>query len=231
MDILLAVLASLAQWITSYLGWRVTVDGVRPERRKLYEALFILGGIVGTIAIGLTAYRTNAVAVTQNHSHVDFVDPGILPRIPGQVLLPFRENEIPTINIGFAVFGPVLIKSDFTALRLFVRDAPIGDADIPNELALFKKAKADDYKLSTDNTMLPGPDGAYFPMTTDKPLTKEQAMALNTRHAALCVTGMTVWRDNTGRYETNVCQCLIVGIEPYSPWQTASCHNKETKLK
>jgi len=61
-DITLAVLAFLSQFLTAYLGWRVTVDGVQEKRKKLYELLFIIGGLVGALSIGLATYRASAVA-------------------------------------------------------------------------------------------------------------------------------------------------------------------------
>lgn len=63
-DIVLAVIAFAAQFLTAYVGWRVTVDGVRPERKGAYEALFLLGGLVGAVAIALSAYRAGEVSQT-----------------------------------------------------------------------------------------------------------------------------------------------------------------------
>ncbi len=56
-DISLAVLAALAQGLTGFLGWRVTMDGVRPERRRLYESLFLIASVVGIASVGFAAYR------------------------------------------------------------------------------------------------------------------------------------------------------------------------------
>jgi len=61
-DIALPVLAALAQALTGFLGWRVTVDGVRPERKKRYEILFGLASLVGVVSVGVVAYRGNQVS-------------------------------------------------------------------------------------------------------------------------------------------------------------------------
>ena len=61
-DIVLAVLAFVTQFLTAYLGWRITVDGVRENRKKLYESLFVIGGLIGAISIGIAAFRTNGIA-------------------------------------------------------------------------------------------------------------------------------------------------------------------------
>jgi len=61
-DIVLAVVAFGSQAVTGYLGWRVTVDGPKPERRKLYEILFIGGIIVSGLAIGASAFRARGTS-------------------------------------------------------------------------------------------------------------------------------------------------------------------------
>lgn len=61
-DIVTAVAACSAQFLTAWLGWRVTVDGVREGRKKLYESLFIAGGFVGALSIGVATYRSRGVA-------------------------------------------------------------------------------------------------------------------------------------------------------------------------
>jgi len=61
-DIALAILAFASQFVTAYVGWRVTVDGVKQERTKLYEGLFVLCGLAGIIAIAASSYRAGGVA-------------------------------------------------------------------------------------------------------------------------------------------------------------------------
>jgi len=61
-DIALAVLAAMAQVITGFLGWRVTVDGVQDQRKTLYEWLFVLASLIGVLAVGLAAYRGSSIS-------------------------------------------------------------------------------------------------------------------------------------------------------------------------
>jgi hypothetical protein len=61
-DIILALVAFASQFLTAYIGWRVTVDGVKPERKRLYEALFALGGFVGALAIIISTYRAGEIS-------------------------------------------------------------------------------------------------------------------------------------------------------------------------
>ena len=61
-DIALALLAFLSQFLTAYLGWRITIDPVQARRKRLYKVLFLFGGLVGAISIVLAAYRASGVA-------------------------------------------------------------------------------------------------------------------------------------------------------------------------
>jgi hypothetical protein len=61
-DIALPVLAALAQGLTGFLGWRVTVDGVKEERKKLYEWLFAIASLVGVVSVGIAAYRGSQIS-------------------------------------------------------------------------------------------------------------------------------------------------------------------------
>jgi hypothetical protein len=61
-DIALPVLAAIAQVLTGFLGWRVTVDGVRQERKKVYEWLFALASLIGIISVGIAAYRGSQIS-------------------------------------------------------------------------------------------------------------------------------------------------------------------------
>ena len=65
-DIALAVLAAIAQGVTGWLGWSVTMDGVQQNRQKLYKGLFAVASIVGIASVGVTAYR--AATVNENAS-------------------------------------------------------------------------------------------------------------------------------------------------------------------
>jgi hypothetical protein len=61
-DITLPVLAAVAQVITGFLGWRVTVDGVRQERKRLYEVLFVIASLVGVVSVGIASYRGSQIS-------------------------------------------------------------------------------------------------------------------------------------------------------------------------
>jgi hypothetical protein len=55
-DIVLPVLGAAAVAVTGYLGWIATVDGVRPERKKIYKVLFVVCTCSGVVLVALTGY-------------------------------------------------------------------------------------------------------------------------------------------------------------------------------
>lgn len=79
-DILWVACAAIAQAVTSFLGWRVTVDGVKKERKRLYEFIFIAAAVCGIIATIVAASRTaNLVGQLHGKMHIDqfwFAIPG-----------------------------------------------------------------------------------------------------------------------------------------------------------
>lgn len=102
-DVALAVLAATAQVVTGFLGWRVTVDGVRQDRKKIYELLFILASVIGIVAVGSAAYRGSRISgdladlkagqqEIRNNPPVVNVPPPIvnLPRIPAPARAQFQ---------------------------------------------------------------------------------------------------------------------------------------------
>jgi hypothetical protein len=114
-DIILALSAFASQFITAYLGWRVTMDGVRQSRKKLYESLFIIGGAIGAISIALATYRVTGIAhdldelkagqrtanrgIAQIEQHT--AQPPII-NVPA-----VRSTSAPRISTGFLQLGPV----------------------------------------------------------------------------------------------------------------------------
>jgi hypothetical protein len=63
-DIFIAVAASVMQFVTAFLGWRITLNPISPKdpnhRRKkiLYTSSFLIAGAIGVGSVGLAAYRT-----------------------------------------------------------------------------------------------------------------------------------------------------------------------------
>jgi len=59
-DISIAVVAALAQFITGYLGWQVTVEPLAPsdaKRKKIYMHVFWVSGLLGILAVTGGVFR------------------------------------------------------------------------------------------------------------------------------------------------------------------------------
>lgn len=113
-DITLALLAFASQFITAYLGWRVTMDGVRQDRKKLYEFLFIMGGVIGALSIGFATYRATGIAhdLAELKTGQKTANQGIAQIAQNTAQLPVINGSRPStptprISTGFLQLGPV----------------------------------------------------------------------------------------------------------------------------
>jgi uncharacterized coiled-coil protein SlyX len=62
LDICLAIIAAVTQFLTGYLGWRVTIDPLTPAdaRKKItYRRIFVFAGLLGVLAVIGGVYRAN----------------------------------------------------------------------------------------------------------------------------------------------------------------------------
>jgi hypothetical protein len=110
-DIALPVLAAIAQGLTGFLGWRVTVDGVRAERKKVYEWLFAIASLVGIVSVGIAAYRGSQIsrdladlrsgqqATNQGIQEIKNTPP-IVNVAPPIVNIPPVNAPLPTANVA-----------------------------------------------------------------------------------------------------------------------------------
>lgn len=102
----LIVGAAALQSLTTYLGYKVTVTAPRTLRQqRIYEAIFIIAGVLGVICVGLAAYLG-----TQERAHIahnlwpTYTPTGVSPE---QVKWPdFLEiNQPLAFNLGFTNVG------------------------------------------------------------------------------------------------------------------------------
>ncbi|MGA7769749.1 MAG: hypothetical protein WCA27_26400, partial [Candidatus Sulfotelmatobacter sp.] len=110
-DVALAVLAATAQVVTGFLGWRVTVDGVREERKKIYELLFILASAIGIVAVGSAAYRGSQISrdladLKQGQQEIKN-NPPIVNVPPPIINVPPQRVTIPTKARFLFAFWPI----------------------------------------------------------------------------------------------------------------------------
>src|SRR6266852_5998549 len=114
-DVALPVLAAIAQVLTGFLGWRVTVDGVREERKKVYEWLFALASLIGIVAVGVAAYRGSQIshdladlkneqmAANAGIQHIENTPPSVTVNPQINLPRPSVENEHTHIEYMSAV--------------------------------------------------------------------------------------------------------------------------------
>lgn len=266
-DIVLPVLAAIGQVLTGFLGWRVTVDGVRPERKKMYEWLFAVASIIGIAAVGIAAYRgasasgqletvtkkldeiekgqhvtnsgiqqiretppvvnvqpprvtVNSPSVPQ-HTRVDFIQP-VFPSISP---LPLHVGQTPAVNLAFANNG------DFAVL-----EARLGGtlqlANKADERKVFKTYRRG-IKLSPPSGTINPRSGVlqFGTFVASFVLTEDDVSKLSTGDRFLCVIGVAQWKDSTGHYETDLCQCLTgESLSKDFNWHVLPENNTEHKL-
>jgi hypothetical protein len=248
-DIALALLAFASQFVTSYLGWRVTVDGVKPGRKKVYEAVFVLGGIVGAFSIGIATYRASGIASdlaslkaeqkqtnteitkieknTEQHSHINFEIPSGRRGIPVPIpfLNPmgsFRKDDDTSLNVGYMNVGDYLVPRSFMGATIIV--SPIAE----HEGLFTRMRKTMSPPMVSSSALPPHTNGAaYFTFHGPK-LTRKEAQKLNSGDDELCVLGLALWKDDTGAYETDCDICLSKAGGNFN-WHLGPENNKEIK--
>lgn len=169
LDILLVAIAAMSQAVTGYLGWRVTVDGGAPsKRKKLYKGSFIICAALGFLATVGVAYRGGSVGKdldqikhTQNEQGKELRSIEANTKQPPQVtvnmpITPKQRALVALANTNST--DGVEIKSDNQAPHnLFVRHSckNIGPAVIAKNVAcagLVWKIPAED-GIPTDQTL------------------------------------------------------------------------------
>jgi hypothetical protein len=164
LHMLLVAAAALAQGATSYLGWRVTVDGgVLPEKRKRYEFLFIAFAACGVLATIIGAYRGGNIGQElsdirkgqqQEVAAIKNIEHGMkTPRALLQIdrLLPLFRDRFGHLQINSIIknHGDLLAVNEYPFRRIRVFPLPLPTTqekinDIENLLWAELKEAADD---------------------------------------------------------------------------------------
>lgn len=83
MDLFITVLTALAQLVTAWLGWQVTVTPLgqhKTRRKKIYKSIFLVAGMLGVVGAGATTIRTARSAERLNRAlglnHADLTNAG-----------------------------------------------------------------------------------------------------------------------------------------------------------
>ncbi len=135
---------------------------------------------------------------TPPHTHVGFQPPAAPPGTPIQ--LPFKPGEKVAVNFAFQNVGaaPATVMAFGAKLGVF----PFGQRD--DACGEIRKTT----KLLSQGPVLQPTFGGF--QTEYIELTEGEALALNLPGSAvLCGLGVLQWKDESGKYETHGCGCLI----------------------
>lgn len=234
-DMALAACAAFAQGVTGFVGWRVTVDGVRRERKVLYECLFVSATLIGIVCVSIAAHRGTAVSqqladirqgqadfqIRTRHTHVDFYNP--MPLYAGS-FQPFLVGKEPSINLGYHNGGDSDILDQSWDAELLIVDRSEVKAH-----AVFENHRRDiDVHHIVGGTVAAHSAAFEFHSYKIGPLSSENVNQLAKGDRAVCGLAMVQWHDETGHYQTNYCECMVAGN---TAWQVCGPEsNKEYKL-
>jgi hypothetical protein len=162
--------------------------------------------------------------IPKQHTHVDFVTP--LPT-QGDLFLPYRKGETPSINVRYRNGGDFPIRDGRMKVKIIT--IPFSENSI-----VFRKYRN---KLNAESSTILGVSNShsnigyhtyYGPALSDEDVTK-----LNNAEEVLCAIGILDWRDDSGRYETDIAQCVMaeqpVAVGIFN-WHVGAENNGEHKL-
>jgi hypothetical protein len=158
------------------------------------------------------------------HTHATFLEP--MEVAGGRPIMPFTENEVVNLSAGYRNSGDYSLRN--TLLGAVIKTAPIAQID----KSVFKDYEHEIKLNSQGGTVEPHTNTFDYHTYHSAPLTKEEVDNLNAVKSGLCVIGKVRWEDDTGKYQTNFCRCLVV--EPTPPgfnWHSVRENNQEVKLK
>jgi hypothetical protein len=243
-DIALPVLAAAAQGLTGFLGWRVTVDGVQPDRKKLYEWLFALATLAGIVSIGIAAYRGSQIsrdlADLKNGQQATNIGLQAIQHNPPsvtvnpQINIPASPAPKEHTRVNWLTGNPIDPLLPFHKDEIPTRnvgftnggDFPIRDWKAKVAIVVVPFGESSTVFRTYQNILnatLMVPGGVLNPHageiryhTVSGPaLSEEDVSKLDDGEKALCVIGMVKWKDDSGSYKTDLLQCFVA--EPPHP--------------
>jgi hypothetical protein len=173
LDVILALVAAIGQAITGWLGWHVTVDRVRTERKRLYKWVFIGATVVGIIATGLAANRSaNLIGQLHAKMHIDrfgFLFPGGQMNSPGIAIGQPLTGLVTATNRGALPVQKLKVGCELTMGPVL---APADEDKLFDKLAIDQRKRLEQLN---GNEVLQGDNTQFGCFTKDGiPLTEEQ---------------------------------------------------------
>lgn len=228
-DVLVGVGISASQLIITLYAVDISV-----KEHRQRNAVVI--GLLGLAGIGLTVFATIRNGVTQRrleaqiqvitqdtqlsvHGRVAFDIPGQIITMP---LLPFKQNEVPALNIGFHNAGKVPITGGVLSAALVV---------VPTESVdnAFQEYQSRITQRASGGTLVPGDPMAFYTFVGDA-LKSDDIPKLRDGREALCVIGALRWKDTTGAFETHIARCYTAEKGAAFQWHILSEDNREVPV-
>lgn len=152
-----------------------------------------------------------------HHSRMDFVAP--IP-VPGEPLIPYHKGQRPALNMGDRNVGDFVIFNSQS-------DAKILIVPVDKVSTVFKDNRKSLKPQFASGTLNPHVPGFSYRTYFGSPLSEDDVAKLNANLEGICMIGITIWSDESGKYETDMCQCWGMGD---SDWHRFGENNRERKL-
>jgi hypothetical protein len=161
------------------------------------------------------------------HTHVSFVPPAAMGIVQQIITLPFKKGEKIGLNVGFSNGGeyPVL-DSQLRGLIFLTSEIP-GHGKTGNWQQVKRKIPP---HIIVGQVLLPHVSPVTYFSFFHADLTEEQASDLNSGTDQLCVAGFVTWKDETGRYETDLLECGYIQVGGVFNWHAQPVTDQEHKL-
>jgi hypothetical protein len=164
---------------------------------------------------------------SNEHTVFDFDQPFYPTDLPPQT--PFREGQVPTLDLGFSNNGDFIVHNPDQAFYMaVVPHAAVYDnlfEKYRNHLVL---NEPDWFKTDFPPHTTPH-QHAYLRYHGSK-LTQEDASGLNDGSEVLAVVGLAVWQDKSGRYENHFSQYLRRDQNGTYNWHLENENQREIRL-
>jgi hypothetical protein len=209
-DLIIATLASSAQFITSYLGWRVTVDPLQPSevhRRQIYKYVFWTAGVLGIAAIASGSYLSSQEAVRLNRS----LDLGGVAPMRAKLASPHYRvrmddrTRILLLELQFENIGTEKAQdiSHYSNIELVVKSDPRTRDEIVRSLWETKHK-------TTDESLSPVDPDRMLTLNVKVPvMTASDIDALTSGNATLYVLGTVIYGDTRHHnWHTSYCRSI-----------------------
>jgi hypothetical protein len=187
---------------------RVPTEAAHRKHKRIFAAcclmVILLSGaqVYRSFGLGKELKKIERNMEENLHASIMFTDP---LGVTGDPYLPFHTDETPDVGIFFLNSGDKPVDEGFVGYGLDVVPFPLSPEQ---EQATWRNSHL--HKTIAPTGAIPprGQQGHYNTVTTEQPLSEQQAIGLEHGLLALCATARVVWTDKTGKYCTYHFKCF-----------------------